>query len=59
MLRKKPNIRDKHFEYDREKEMFTCRTCASTHSEIDAIAHLMKVHGYNHIDIILDEPKDD
>jgi hypothetical protein len=59
MVRKKSNIQDKHFEYDRENEEFTCKTCGSTHSEMDAIMHLMEVHGYNHIDIILDEPIDD
>ena len=59
MIRRKPNIQEKQFEYDRGNEDFTCKTCGTTHSEMDAIVYLMKVHGYHHIDIILDEPNDD
>ena len=59
MVRRKPNIREKHFSHDRKNEEFTCKTCGTTHTEIDAIMHLMKVHEYSHIDIILDEPKGD
>lgn len=59
MVRRKPNIQQTHFEYDRAKKEFACKTCGSIHSELEAIMHLMSVHGYPRIDIILDEPKDE
>jgi hypothetical protein len=59
MIRRKPNIRDEHFEFNEEDEEFTCKTCGSTYSEIDAIGHLLEVHGYHHIDLLLDEVKED
>jgi hypothetical protein len=54
-----PNIREKHFEVDEESEEYTCKTCGSTHSELDAIGHLIEVHGYHHVDIVLDEVNED
>jgi hypothetical protein len=54
-----PNIQDKHFKFDEENEEYTCKTCGSSHSEIEAIMHLLKAHGYHHIDIVLDNVKED
>lgn len=59
MVRRLPNIRKKHFEVDEESEEYTCKTCGSTHSELDAIGHLMVIHGYHHVDIVLDEVNED
>jgi protein-arginine kinase activator protein McsA len=59
MLQRKPNIRNKHFEFDDESEEYTCKTCATTYSELDAIGHLMEVHDYHRVDLILDEVKED
>ncbi|KPN31944.1 hypothetical protein SY89_02701 [Halolamina pelagica] len=59
MIRRSPNIRSKHFEVDEKEGEYTCKTCGGTYEEVDAIVHLMKVHGYETVDIILDEPLDD
>ena len=59
MTRRMPNIQDQHFNFDEKVGEYTCKTCGSTHDEFDAIAHLLKVHGYDRIDIILDEPLED
>jgi len=59
MVQRMPNIQDKHFKFDEENEEYTCKTCGSSHSEIEAIMHLLKAHGYHHIDIVLDNVKED
>ena len=59
MIRRKPNIKNKHFDFEQNTEEYTCKSCGSTYSELDAIGHLMEVHGYNHVDIILDEVRDE
>jgi hypothetical protein len=54
MLPRIPNILDNHF--DETGEMYLCRECSSEHHEDDILVHLLSVHDYTHIELLLDEP---
>lgn len=54
MIPRIPNILDSHF--DKTGGMYQCRDCNSEHREDDILVHLFTVHGYTHIELLLDEP---
>jgi hypothetical protein len=47
------DLASKHFKIDGSE--FTCKDCGSTHSEYEAIIHLLREHGYTSIDIEVDD----
>jgi hypothetical protein len=54
MLPRIPDILDSHF--DKTGEMYLCPDCSSEHHEDDILVHLLSVHNYTHIELLLDEP---
>ena len=54
MLPRIPNILDSHF--DKTDEMYQCLDCSSEHHEDNVLVHLLSVHNYTHIELLLDEP---